>query len=438
MKKYINKFLFGSLLVLSVSCDNSLDQFPDNIATADSLTNYQGVLSAAYHYQQGGNTTMAVLGDFRSDNMEMKEAPYTDFEAFNSNLVSMEDQFFLPLYANMYKAILQANIVITNSDDAGQIAEAKFLRALSYFKLVQVFGDVSVNLSTAPLEEDSSNYARQSATNVYNNVIVPDLEDAIAGLGDSGYPSKATTIAANALLGKVYMFMNEPGNAESYLKDAIDGAASAGIELETNFDNVVLESSTEAIFTTLRTSTIADEYGFSEFTDWYGGTEDKALLPVDSDLIAAYDAEGDTVRKGSTLDDAATVNAGVKWSTEVAESDWVEIRLSDVILLYAEAQNENTSDTSMNILSLLDDIRTRAGLSSLSGTASSQDDVRDVILDERRLELAFEGHRWFDLVRTDTVDAEMGQTINSNYHIFPIPESEIIVLAGVISQNAGY
>jgi hypothetical protein len=119
------------------------------------------------------------------------------------------------------------------------------------------------------------------------------------------------------------------------------------------------------------------------------------------------------------------------------EHDWIEIRLADVILLYAEALNENgvAADT---VLALLDPIRTRAGLTSLIGTASSQADVKQAIAKERRLELAFEGHRWFDLVRTGTVDAEMGQTVNSNYHLFPIPMSEILATNSVITQNPGY
>ena len=86
----------------------------------------------------------------------------------------------------------------------------------------------------------------------------------------------------------------------------------------------------------------------------------------------------------------------------------------------------------------MDDIRSRAGLTSLTGTITTQADVRQAILDERRLELAFEGQRWFDLVRTGSVDAEMGETINSNYHLFPIPISEVLASGGVITQNPGY
>jgi len=63
--------------------------------------------------------------------------------------------------------------------------------------------------------------------------------------------------------------------------------------------------------------------------------------------------------------------------------------------------------------------------------------VRQAIQDERRLELAFEGQRWFDLVRTGSVDSEMGESISPNYYVFPIPISEVLVSPN-ITQNAGY
>ncbi|MEZ4903367.1 MAG: RagB/SusD family nutrient uptake outer membrane protein [Spirosomataceae bacterium] len=90
-------------------------------------------------------------------------------------------------------------------------------------------------------------------------------------------------------------------------------------------------------------------------------------------------------------------------------------------------------------LKVLDPIRTRAGLKVLDATVlNTKDKVRKAILDERRLELALEGQRWFDLVRTNTVDFEMGLSVNKNYHLFPIPNSEVLATGGVITQNAGY
>ena len=109
------------------------------------------------------------------------------------------------------------------------------------------------------------------------------------------------------------------------------------------------------------------------------------------------------------------------------------MRFADVILLYAEALNENNS-TGPALIEL-NKIRTRAGLSN--STASGQGEIRIAIADERRLELAFEGHRWFDLVRTGTAQSVLGFT-DANYLLAPIPISEITSSFGVITQNAGY
>ncbi|MEN8800280.1 MAG: RagB/SusD family nutrient uptake outer membrane protein, partial [Flavobacteriaceae bacterium] len=185
-----------------------------------------------------------------------------------------------------------------------------------------------------------------------------------------------------------------------------------------------------------------DEYEDSEFWSWYGGLDTKSLMPLDPDLIAAFDASdasggGTDLRRAVNLDE--TLMASPKYpQTGGPEHDWIELRLADVILLYAEALNENGASAE-SVLDLLDPIRTRAGLTVLDHTVlNTQALVRQAIYDERRLELAFEGHRWFDLVRTGTVDAEMGQTININYHLFPVPISEILATNNVITQNPGY
>ena len=440
--------LLGSLLFLT-ACDSDLDQYPPNIANSDSLTDFEGVLNAAYYYQLGTVTPMAVMGEFRADNAFMFEPPYTKFDEYDNGLTAMEDQFFGPFYTALYKSILSANSVIENSSDATEVGEAKFLRALSYFKLVQVFGDVTVNLEASPSLTDTSILVRQPASDVYTNVIIPDLQDAIAALDNSEIANgRASRIAAQGLLGKVYASMGNYSSAEPQLAAVVNGAAAAGISLVPNFNEIFGAANEvenpEIIFSTQVSSSIVDEYLFgTDFWNWFVGDDPKSDLPVDQDLVAAFDAS-DANGGGTDLRRALTLNAdgltAIKFPKEGglgAEHDWIEMRLADIILLYAETLNENGAPAS-TVLPLLDDIRTRAGLTSLTGTVSSQADVRQAILDERRLELAFEGHRWFDLVRTGTVDAEMGETVNSNYYVFPIPISEILATDGVITQNPGY
>jgi hypothetical protein len=436
-------YILLAALFIATACDSDLDQAPPNLASADSLTDFTGVLNAAYYYQLGSVTPLAVMGEFRSDNAVMDEAPYTEFDVFTANLTTMEDQFFGPLYTAMYKSILSANNVIENSTDATEIAEAKFLRALSYYKLVKSFGAVTVNLEASPSLTDTSILARVPAMDVYNNVVIPDLNDAISALSTTITNGRASKFAAQALLGKVYAAMGNYASAASNLGAVVNGASGAGISLEANFSDIfgfANEGNSEIIYATQVSSSIVDEYGFgSDFWNWFVGDDSKADFPVDSDLVAAFDASDATgatdLRRAVTIDAAGTT--AIKFPKDGGnggEHDWIEIRLGDVILLYAEALNEN-GDTA-GALTQLNKIRNRAGLAN--STATSQADVRTAILNERRLELAFEGHRWDDLVRTNTVDAEMGTTVNSNYYLFPIPISEILATGGVITQNAGY
>ena len=443
MKK-IYKLLVVLLLVSA--CTEDLDQVPPNIASANSLTDFDGVLNAAYFYQHGSATPMAVMGDFRADNAFMFEAPYTEFDEFGPDLTAMEDQFFGPFYTALYKSILSANNVIENSSNETEVGEAKFLRALSYFKLVRVFGDVTVNLSASPSVSDPSILARQPIDNVYDNVIIPDLQDAISALGVDIVNGRASQLAAQALLGKVYVHRGDFGSAESHLAAVVNGAAAAGIALQENFADIFgvdNDLNSEIIFATQVSSSIVDEYGFSEFWSWSGGLDTKSLLPLDADLIAAFDAvEADTL-DGGDLRRAVTIDEAIMASPKFPQSggpdhDWIEIRLADVILLYAETLNENGT-AAETVLDLLDPIRTRAGLNVLDhAILNTRELVRQAIQDERRLELAFEGHRWFDLTRTGTAQAEMGETFGNEYYLFPIPVSEVLASFGEITQNTGY
>ena len=438
MKK-IYIFLLGSLL-LTTACTTDLDQAPPNLASSDSLTDFEGVLNAAYFYQLGAVTPMAVMGEFRSDNAFMFEAPYTEFDLFTQNLTTMEDQFFGPLYTALYKSILSANNVIENSSNATHVGEARFLRALAYFKLVLAFGDVTVNLDASPSLTDTSILVRQPKADVYNNVIIPDLNEAISALGTVIEDGRASRYAAQGLLGKVYMHMGNTQAAETNLAAVVNGAGAAGISLESNYADIfgaANEGNSEIIYSTQILSSIVDEYSFaSRFWNWFVGDDSKSDYPVDQDLVAAFNASGaaDTRRAVTLHADGRTAIKFPKDGGLGSEHDWIELRLADVILLYAEALNENGNTPAA--LTQLNRIRSRAGLADSSAT--TQASVRQAIQEERRLELAFEGHRWFDLVRTNTVNAEMGVTVSPNYHVFPIPTSEVRSTNGVITQNAGY
>lgn len=431
--------LFATMLLIT-ACSSDLDQFPPNQASSGSLSDFYGVVNAAYFYQNSSVTPMMVMGDFRSDNAVMEEEPYPAFDRFNRDLVDMNDQFFRPFYVGLYRAILSCNNVIENSESTNDIGEAKFLRALSYFKLVRMFGPVPVNLSANPSTTDPSFLARQSVNDVYNTVIIPDLRDAIDALDNSGLATgRATQIASQALLGKAYLTIRDYNSAEPVLSDVVSGANAAGIMLQGNYADifgVTNDLNPEIIFATQKSGSVADEYGFSEFWEWSFGLDTKSLNPLDPSLIAAFDeseSDGDTDLRRIVTINEAELNSPKFPQEGGPEHDFIEIRLADVILMYAEALNENSA-TPQAVVEL-NKIRERAGLSDFE--SNDQEDVREAIARERRLELAFEGHRWFDLKRTNQAQNVLGFT-DSNWLLAPIPVSEITSSEGVITQNPGY
>lgn len=442
--KNIYSILLGTLMLIAASCSTDLDQVPPNLGDASSITDYEPVLFAAYSYQNQSVAPMAIFGDFRADNAFFDE----EFEAFDeftspSPLAATASSAFLdPFYVALYKSILSANDVIQNSTDATLIAEARFLRGLSYFKLVQVFGDVSVNLINPTVEEiAAADASRQPKNDVYNDVIIPDLQAARDGLAVSTAAAangRATKYAAQGLLGKVYATMGNYTAAETELAAVISGTDAASVISRMSFADVFsTDLNDEILFATQMSSAVS--YSNEIFTNWYDGSNTKAdpqdNAPIDASLIAAFTV-GDA-RTAVTLHSTDPVS--VKYSAlGSTEQDWIELRLADVVLLYAEALNENSKTA--DAITQLNIIRTRAGL--VGTTATSQADVRQAILDERRLELACEGHRWFDLVRAEAneagiLDAEMGVTVSSDFYIFPIPNGEVTSF-DAIEQNAGY
>jgi len=439
--------LFALLFV--TACENDLDQFPENVASADSLTEFEGILNAAYFYNRGSVTPLAVMGDFRADNAVMDEDPYDQFDKFGPDLTNMEEQFFGPFYTALYKSILSSNTVIEKSEDDVEVGEAKFLRGLAYFKLVKVFGPVSLNLSSTPSATDEALLTRRPTSEIYAQII-QDLSEARDALSATITNGRASKLAAQGMLGKVHMQMGNFSSAATELQAVVDGAGAANIRLLDSFPAIFGEKNdlnAEIIFATQISSSITDEYVFSEFSEWSGGLDTKSLRPLDQDLIDAFDEVAGAVLDPTVGDirRAVTINEALKSSPKFpqdggADHDFIELRLADVILLLAEANNENGASAGA-VLGLLDPIRKRAGLAPLDpGTINSQAMVRQAIADERRMELAFEGHRWFDLVRTGTVNAEMGQQIeiDPKYYLFPIPESEILASSNIITQNDGY
>jgi hypothetical protein len=409
------------------------------------------------------------FGEIPSDNAQTygeSEVAYGEEEKLNwtANSTNLQNA-----WARFYTTIAYANIVLghvntppmTQENRDSYTGQAKFLRALMYFNLVRMYGGVPLVLTEITSEEQAYTYNRATAAEVYAQ-IEKDLTEAAAVLPASYTGSnigRATSIAANALLGKVYLYENKDPQAEAILATV---AATAGTLLP--YDQIFglgKDNNREIIFSV--------QYlggGFGEGNTFASGfvpqTSGTTIIGVSGgssnigtpSLYNAFEA-GDlrlntavgVFTSGSLVYYYAkkfiypTVAAGAE-----GDNDWPVLRYADVILMYAEALNENgKTDDALTQLSL---VRTRSGLAAKSGL--TQDDTRTAIRNERRVELCYEGERWFDLIRWNIMVPVM-QAYKANYTpangvignvvatlgLYPIPAREIS-LNPKLTQNPGY
>ena len=348
------------------------------------------------------------------------------------------------------------------------IGEARFLRALAYFDLVRIFG--AVPAVTTPVSiEGSYRVPREPVENVYETIIIPDFiaaESALPAKCSGDEVGRATSGAAKSLLGRVYLTKGDFLNAESKLKEVTTMGYQLLANYEDLFDYTKSEHHSEYIFDIEYQSGIGEGStfttaffpNFSEMNEFFNitGAGQEYNNPT-QELISLF-VPGDT-RKEVTVGvpggfyDADSVFHALPTSTNQtytkkyfdsspvradSKANWKVIRYADVLLMYAEALNENGKP--QQAIPFLNQVRTRAGLEGYPNTMS-QTETRDAIVLERRLELSFEGVRWFDLVRTGKAYEVMKDKGMAPYMtVFPIPLSQVQIINDptIFPQNPGY
>lgn len=343
------------------------------------------------------------------------------------------------------------------------MGEAKFLRAFMYFTLVKCYGGVPIvdRLPNPSSTEDREMLlTRKTASEVYA-FIETDLIDAIAALPEkSAYPAnekaRASKGAAYALLAKVNLYQ------KNWQKVVDNCNAVTGYSLAPDYATMFRlagENDAESIFEIQGVGSIPARgiqgYSNTQGARGAGGWGWGFNTPSQS-LVDAYEA-GDVrknatiIFRGTTLYDGRIIPNTVenpRYNYKAYSSNFTDawetdanikyLRFAEVLLMKAEALNE-LGQTSAAI-PLLNQIRNRAGLANT--TALSQADVRRAIWKERRVEMAFEHDRFFDVVRTGQAVAAFaadGKTFVAGKHeLFPIPQSFIRQAAGLSSQNPNY
>ncbi len=401
-----------------------------------------------------------------------------------------ENQFTREMWERNYSGIARANTAILNIPDINMdetlknrlVSESKFLRALYYFNLVRFYGDVPLILKLETVEDAMG--ARTPTAQVYEQII-QDLMDAEAILPVS-YSDKdigrVTKGAAKILLGKVYLTMHEYQKAADKLGEVVENEGNYNYGLHENFgDNwkVATENGIEMVFAI-------------EFMDPPGQSNSAMLLQgpkyslpggfgvlgltnaneADIPTRELYDQFLDTdERKAATFttDFVSLIDGSIHTSSiPIFTKYWEEgesnpgqsdanmhvIRYADALLMYAEALNE--VGQTPKALTYLNRVRERAFNSTDQNYVNlSAEDFRTAVWKERWIELAQEGHRWFDLVRTgrfvqrmkehaayeasvaESNKVEIAQNIQDYMILMPIPQREVD-LNPELEQNPGY
>lgn len=468
-------FILALCLWLSLSAcqDDFLALTPISSANVDNFyktpADFQTAITGAYSTLQtsGMYGNWYLYTDERSDNTEQEDyaggsQTYGDFDTFT---LLPSNSFVVDTWNAHYRLINQCNTLLARINtvsfsDAGQknqlIGEAEFLRGLAYFNLVQVFGDVP--LVTSVLSATDAYQVDRTPTKEVYSQIVNDLTDAGAKLPVSytgNAIGRATKGAAGSLLGKVYLTQKQYALAAQVLKTVYDAGTYSLLPTYADVFRDANAQNRESIFEVAYKANSQGE-GSSYATTFSPRRGAVALTGQGSgggynrptkNILAAYEP-GD-LRKSVSLSETWTDGHQVYTDPYVkkqyitplstvndGDGNWIVLRYADVLLMYAEALIEQNQTTLA--LPYLNQVRKRAGLADRVDL--SQSDARLAIEQERRIELAFEGHRWFDLLRTGralTLMRATGKTLAERDLLFPIPQQQIDINP-LLKQNPGY
>lgn len=463
---------------------------------------YDQFIFGAYNELRSFNLhsqSFITAASIRSDDADKGSTPADG----GANAISMDNFPVLPsngfcntLWVGNYALIqrcnstineVNTNTTITATDQIKQqtIAEARFMRAYAYFNLVRFFGRVPLIDKLFDNPAQQNNVPQSSVAQVYT-FIENDLIFAAANLPlswDSKFVGRATSGAANGLLAKVYLTQQKWAQAMASANLVI---ASAQYDLSTPYDKIFREdgeNSKESVFEVQATASAAIPTNNGVQYAQIQGVRGAGIWDLgwgwntpSPELEAAYEP-GDP-RKARTIMYTSTVtttyqtiygenlptglpnprynnkvytNPALRSSYGNRFGYWMNIRLlryADVVLMYAEAANEvggtGNITAARNALNSVR-ARARAGNNSIlpDVTTTDQATLRDAIRKERRVELAMEHDRFFDIVRwgiAQTVLNAAGKTAftNSRDVLLPIPQTQIDLSAGVLTQNPGY
>jgi starch-binding outer membrane protein, SusD/RagB family len=494
--KIYTKILFSGALAAMIlaGCEGFLDKnlqgeltqtnFP--VTESDALLATNAVYSTLlqWYYHSGGYPILDIMSDDSRKGSNPNDqvatlGPYDDF-----SITATQDGLDR-WWATLYQGIKRANVVTEKVPSIDMdtllrnryVGEARFLRGLFYFDLVRAWGGVpKVTALNPPVR-----LARSSKDEIYS-LIEQDLLYAVnnlvekSGLEATDY-GRATKGSAKALLAKVYLFRQDFVNAEKYALEVIHSDEYGLEPVYEDANGVNGEQGIESVFEIGALGVEGDKGPGNQYANTQGvrGSPNRGWGFNRPTQDLRYSFETDDPRLDATIIDLGEVLDGITIlgdgttpdETKDAENNVIEvecynqkvwvpgdntitqyghnrrlIRYADVLLMAAEALNENNKpDQALVYLNLVRE-RARQGNNSILPdiTETGKDALRDRIIKERRSEFAMEGIRYWDLIRTGKAPAVLGPLgfVEGKNELLPIPQNEIDLSQGALEQNPNW
>jgi hypothetical protein len=429
--------LMNSCNVLDVESESSI---PASEAFKNKKGIEQGVLGS-YDAMQSLSyygRTFSLFPDLSSDDLaHPSEATSSDYAEVDGHVILPENSAAEGIWNSIYNTVNAANSVIVKvpgmtdmTDDEKNLAlgELYFIRALCHFNLVNLFG--AVPIKTLPtVGVNNLNSKRDPVESVYAQ-IVTDLTFAKDHLkASSSTKTRASKYAAKALLARVYLYQKK---YDAAYQEANEVIINGGYTFLNNYADIFADDgSAETIFEIDFASDDRNRIAEFNFPKTMNGRYEVA---PSASIINAFSANDK--RKSVTIAyDGANAYAKKYDDLSTGADNVIVLRLAEMYLIRAEAKAHLENPVIKNIQDDINTIRTRAGLENT--TASTVLALTTAIEEERRLEFAFEGHRWFDLVRTGRALSLIDGLRDSRMTLYPIPSSEVLT-NDLMKQNPGY
>lgn len=449
------RYIYLMVVVLVVSCD-ILEVEPESQISSENFfltaRDAEAALIASYDALQAftyARDVVIVSGILSDETRATTGGNFTRHQGFNPNL---DQGNIRQLWQQSYNTIHRSLDVlenVPNIDDPSLqmdrvLGEAHFIIGLTYFNLTRYFGKVPIVETTTKSPDQDFLLSRSEVSEVYE-VVIRELEEAERLLpAENGNKARATRGAARAILARVYLHRQQAGDYEAALAKCEEVMADDQYQLVTaeNYGSIFdvgQQNSIETIFEISYRPELSQEDGSNQFLRELLPTIRYRVQPEDR-MLEAITADPDDIRQHIAVDTFEN-NIYVKkvYLGDITEPitqgpNLIVVRLADVILMQAEALNELGRTT--EAVPFLNQIRERAGIAPTN--AATQSDVRLAIESERYVELCFEGHRWFDLVRNGRAQDFVPNLTDPDRILWPVPVRELDLNPNLLPQNPSY